>query len=204
MNSIHRYCLPLLAVCLLAPAAMAKTKPKAPDVSVSHGQMTDPRDGTTYNTVTIGTQTWMAENLDYRTGISWCYGELSANCEKYGRLYDWQTARTACPGGWHLPSDGEWSQLEDAIGGGANGDVGTKLKSKSMNGADAYGFTVLPAGGRLYDGVFDDVGGYARFWSASENGGANAWYRNFGNGHANVGRSYYDKSFGFSVRCLEN
>jgi uncharacterized protein (TIGR02145 family) len=76
---------------------------------------TDPRDGQTYNTVQIGSQCWMKENLNYTTANSWCYANNTANCTNYGRLYTWQAALTACPPGWHLPSHFEWTQLEQYV-----------------------------------------------------------------------------------------
>jgi len=109
-------------------------------------------DSKTYNAVLIGTQTWMAENLNYNAANSRCYGDNSGgdsqgNCAKYGRLYNWATAMALdascntsscasqittphqgiCPTGWHIPNDDEWSALMNSVGGSSI--AGRKLKS---------------------------------------------------------------------------
>ena len=122
----------------------------------------DKRDGKTYKTVKIGTQIWMAENLNYDAENSKCYENKPENCEKYGRLYDWETAMKACPYGWHLSSDKEWQVLVNFAGG--KEVAGKKLKAKSGwnsykgksgNGTDGLGFSALP-GGNGYSGYYGD------------------------------------------------
>jgi len=107
----------------------------------------DIRDGKDYKFVKIGKQIWMTENLNYNANGSKCYKNNETNCKKYGRLYDWNSANKACPEGWHLPSDDEWTTLTDFIGNGA----GAKLKttsgwSENGNGTDEFGFSALPSG----------------------------------------------------------
>ena len=200
---------------------------------VVSGTMTDPRDGQSYKTVTIGTQTWMAENLNYADsaampnlkGNSWCYENSADSCAKYGRLYTWTGAMNiagsyqsasatavisapqqgACPAGWHIPTDAEWTTLETAVGGAA----GTKLKStsgwsSSGNGTDAYGFSALPAGSRDDSGSFGDVGYDTFFWSASEYDTDDAYYRYLSYYYAYMSTGYYNKTFAFSVRCVQD
>jgi uncharacterized protein (TIGR02145 family) len=168
-------------------------------------QLRDPRDGKTYAKVKIGSQVWMAQNLNYPTGNSWCYDNKDENCQKYGRLYDWEAAKKACPSGWHLPSDEEWTALEmplddDLIGN----NVGGKLKAVSWNGTDAVGFHALPGGGRRTDGNFNNAGSLAYFWSSSEFGAQRAWCRNLIAGDESLGRNNNVNTIGFSIRCLKD
>ncbi len=115
-------------------------------------------DGNNYATVQIGSgksvQTWMAENLNYITGNSWCYNDNTSNCDIYGRLYDWQTALGACPSGWHLASDAELTALTDFLGGvwiagGKMKETGTAhWFSPNYGATNSSGFTARPGGWR--------------------------------------------------------
>ncbi|MCL2283106.1 MAG: hypothetical protein FWC26_07295, partial [Fibromonadales bacterium] len=130
----------------------------------------DKRDGKTYRTVKIGTQIWMAENLNYDAENSKCYENKPENCEKYVRLYDWETAMKSCPSSWHLPSNEEWKTLVNFAGG--RNIAGKKLKAKKGwnekgNGTDGFGFSALPGGSGYSDDKFSDVGNYGYWWSSS-------------------------------------
>jgi uncharacterized protein (TIGR02145 family) len=176
------------------------------------GELTDSRDGKKYKTVKIGNQTWMADNLNYQpsSGKSWCYENNNSNCSKYGRLYDWETAKTSCPSGWHLPSNAEWTTLVNYVGGWST--AGTKLKSTSgwasssgiPAGTDDYGFSALPGGNRDYDGSFSNAGSYGDWWTATERNSGYAYSRDVGYDVESVSEGIYDKSLGFSVRCLQD
>ncbi len=163
--------------------------------------LTDSRDGKTYKTIEIGNQTWMAENLNYDASDSVCYNNDPANCEKYGRLYNWETVMKVCPSGWHLPSNSEWDELDKYVGG--EKIAGKKLKAKNgWNGTDEFGFSALPGGIGDSDGSFFDVGSYGYLWSSSNNDGAYSRYMHYNNEDV----LYYrrDKSYLFSVRCLQD
>ena len=181
----------------------------------------DPRDGQEYKTVTIGEQTWFAENLNYETGTSWCYDENPNNCATYGRLYDWETAVDACPAGWHLSDDDEWKLLEGMVdsqypvgdpewdGSGYRGsDAGTNLKSSGDwiegNGTDLFGFTGLPGGTRDTDGVFDWAGSIGGWWASSEMASDEAWTRSLNHFGPEVHRGQFDIRMGLSVRCVRD
>jgi len=168
---------------------------------------TDSRNGKKYQAIKIGDKTWMAQNLNYQTGNSWCYDNNISNCEKYGRLYDWNTAKTACPVGWHLPSGKEWDNLVTAVGG--KSVAGKALKSTSGwanngNGIDNNGFSALPGGYRNIAGSFLSVGRNGLWWTASEHGSGNAYYRDMGYDEDYVNEDDDGKGYGFSVRCLQD
>jgi len=165
----------------------------------------------TDNTVKIGTQIWMARNLNYQTQSgSWCYNDSASYCEKYGRLYDWKTAKTVCPKGWRLPSLEDWNRLVATAGG--KEIAGKTLKSKSGwnirsdgsdgNGTDDYGFSALPGGSRYSTGDFLNAGGYGGWWAATEYSGGYAYGRYMGYYTGIVGEGNDAKGFGFSVRCV--
>lgn len=140
-------CLLIMTVMCLFFAAGCKLVPP-PDPEPVLGQMTDARDDQTYQTVTLGDQTWLARDLNYETPTSRCYDDNSENCDTYGRLYDWDTALAACPAGWHLPRDEEWSTLIKHLD--PNADTQT---NKSIAEESKWAGGMLKATGNLRDGT---------------------------------------------------
>jgi uncharacterized protein (TIGR02145 family) len=210
--------------------------------SVVRGSFTDSRDSEVYETVRIGGQTWMARNLNYNVNGK-CYGEdgpiwdintglitltaseIQSNCTKYGRLYNWEAANNACPGGWHLPSTGEWGQLFFSVDGGAtyyeSATAGRHLKAtsgwpddyrgQSGNGQDTYEFTALPGGAGWPDDDYDfvfPVGYSGYWWSDTEYDSRRAYFMAMsseGDEASLYGESFFsDKILLYSVRCVQN
>jgi uncharacterized protein (TIGR02145 family) len=198
---------------------------------ISYGSLTD-QDGNTYKTIVIGSQTWMAENLKttrFNDGASiplvfdatqWSNVSAPGCCWQnndparkvtYGLLYNWYTVNTKklCPAGWHVPSDAEWTQLTDYLGGDNN--AGGKLKetgfrhwnSPNTGASNETSFSALPGGDRLSDTTasFEKIRSEGGWWTITSE---DEWAVNrlmFDNRNS-VQKSFYSKNWGLSVRCL--
>jgi len=203
------------------------------DDSDSLGTVTD-YDGNVYQTIKIGDQWWMMENLKvthYRngdpiphvtdggewsglyTGAYCAYDNDPANVSTYGRLYNWYAvddSRNIAPTGWHVPTNGEWQTLVDSLGGssvagGKMKEAGTTHWYPPNTGAtNESGFSALPGGYRHYYGYFDSMGIYAYFWSSTKRYSYSAWDRELYYYYSRVYRYAVDKSHGFSVRCVQD
>jgi uncharacterized protein (TIGR02145 family) len=196
------------------------------------GRITDARDGKVYKTVVIGTQTWMAENLNvstFRNGDpipeaktdedwekagdegkpAWCYyrNDTMQGAE-YGKLYNWYAVndpRVLAPSGWHVPTDNEWTTLSGFLGNAA----GTKMKSAiyiSDNPTNSSGFNGLIGGLRIGSGFFPGMNeGY--WWSSTESNTIHAlslaFYRVL-NVQNVLMRNHGGKKGGLSVRCVRD
>jgi len=169
---------------------------------------TDPRDGKVYKTATIGAMVWMAQNLNYGASTaSWCYGGDNANCNKYGRLYDWNAATSACPPGWSLPSRLDWDDLASAAAGGS-ALAGRELKSISgwsfnSRGLDDYGFSALPGGNRDTAGVYSGINGSGFWWTGTPATGKSAYYRYIYHDVDALSEYTGSDKLGLSVRCIQ-
>jgi uncharacterized protein (TIGR02145 family) len=212
------------------------------DYLKTSGEFIDSRDHHEYQWVKIGKQIWMAENLAYLPSVSplindtanlpcyYVYGydgtdvnmaKSNLNYIKYGVLYDWSAALTACPAGWHLPSDAEWQQLEIELGMTTyladecvdffdrGTDQGNQLKTASGwnndgNGTNSSGFSGLPGGYRFGNGNFCFIGKLSYCWSSTDSSEDLAWGRGLAYNSSGVCRSRYYKENGFSVRCIKD
>ena len=204
----------------------------------------DSRDSQIYQYKTIGTQVWMTENLAYlpsvvgpgtgsnSTAYYYVYGydgsdvataKATDNYSTYGVLYNWTAAQSACPSGWHLPSDAEWKQLEKSLGmtdAQANSinfrgthNEGNKLKeagtvhwnSPNTGATNETGFTALPGGYRAESNIFSILGETGNWWSSTFYNSDNAYYRSMSYVQSGVYRSDEGKNeYGLSVRCVRN
>ena len=238
-----------IAVLLLAFAtACDKTDDPGGDFP-SAGTVKD-ADGNKYNTVKIGTQVWTVENLkttkyndgtpipnvtddeewaNLTTGAYCNYDNLESNAEIYGRLYNWHAVNTGklAPAGWHVPTDDDWTILENyLIANGYNYDgtldedkiakslcaktnwelsdeAGTPGAAPENN--NSTGFTALPGGSRYSrDGSFDGIGEYGLWWSSTEYSASRAYHRLLSYSSKDLYRGSNYKANGFSVRLVRD
>lgn len=186
-------------------------------------------DGNIYHTVTIGTQTWMVENLKttrYRNGTTipnitdgttWTNLSTGAYCDYdstpnnsiiYGKLYNWYAvidSRNIAPTGWHVPTDAEWTMLTTYLGG--ESVAGGKLKETgtahwiipNLGATNESGFTALPGGRRGYY-----IGSVGNWWSSSEGIDIGVWIRSVDYNSSELYRYGLAKNSGLSVRCIKD
>lgn len=190
----------------------------------------DVRDDNRYKTVTIGGDTWMAENLRFAAPGSFCYEDKDMRCKSYGRLYPWHVAmrlpadyvdnsmsggitaehQGICPEGWHMPTNDEWIALGQKALNMRRGGIGSALKSKEgwvRGGAPisaVSGFNALPAGSRFADGEYAELGTSAYFWAAQGGDGQGAVYWNIIHSKDDFASMEDFENFSFSVRCVKN
>jgi len=197
-----------------------------------YGTFIDPRDSTLYNTILIGNQIWMVENLAYLPSVSSpdlgsetsphyyvnnFYGtdvpkaKLTCNYLDYGVLYNWPAAMTACPPGWHLPSNDEWITLTTLLGseslaGGKLKDTGTIFwNTPNTNATNESGFTGLPGGMRdRYTPTFYHLGNYGYWWSSTEYTSSTAKGRALYYNLSICEQNHHYKDYGLSIKCIMN
>jgi uncharacterized protein (TIGR02145 family) len=190
-----------------------------PAVFLCDNTMTDIRDGKQYPTVKIGSQCWMAENLDYGTFIlssqmqrdnciseKYCYGDNLVNCTSYGGLYQWDelmqyddvaAAQGFCPPGWHVPTENEWNTLFGFYI--SNGFAGAPLKYSGYSGFNAF------LSGTRFNNINWNFSNFAvMLWSSTKEGNGKAWAHGMNSFNPSV--SYYpgSQTHAFNVRCIKD
>lgn len=190
-------------------------------------------DGNIYNTVTIGTQVWMKENLKVTSfndgtpiplitdntewrilsspGYCWYKNDEAAYAGTYGALYNWYTvSNNLCPVGWHVPSDKEWTTLTDflvdeKVAGGKLKETGTTHWLSPNTGAtNETDFTALPGGYCNFNGEYNFISSYGYWWSATQVNSTYSWPRSIPYSNITVDRLPNDKRNGMSVRCVKD
>jgi hypothetical protein len=191
-------------------------------------------DGNIYHEVKIGNQTWMKENLKttrYRNGAyvktnlndtAWQMNVTGACSDYnndppitvvYGKLYNWYAATNSlglCPTNWHLPSDSEWTELAnylggDSIAGGKMKEIGlSHWASPNVDATNSSNFTGLPGGYRLPTGAYFNIYAVGFWWSATQDSLTGAYFRTLNNLNNDLGRNSFKEKYGFSVRCVKD
>ncbi len=194
--------------------------------------ITDPRNGKLYNTVQIGTQCWLKENLNIGSMVNssidqtnngiiekYCAWNDEGGCDIYGGLYQWDEmmqytlipgVQGLCPFGWHIPTDGEWTTITTYLGGGSQ--AGGKMKeagtvhwqSPNVGASNESEFTALPGGARYPSGIIYDLSQSAKFWSSTEWIPTHSLMLRLDRSSPEVGRQGDDKPHGYSIRCIKN
>ncbi len=184
-------------------------------------------DGTKIPVVTDDEQwgkNYKEENSLKEPMMCWYNNDRATYSATYGALYNWYAInpgtngnKNVCPTGWHVPTDAEWTTMinlldPNAAGGNNNNIAGSKMKSTGTDfwtspnedAINSSGLSGLPGGSRDANGTFYYVGATGYWWSSTETSTDYAWFRALSYDYGYVGRSYYLKTFGFSVRCLRD
>lgn len=188
--------------------------------SDKYGEILDERDGQIYKTIEIGTQTWLAQNMNYDT-TGFCYENVSENCEKYGKLYLKNVASKICPTGWKLPDSSEWRMLINYTKEYLNKkDAGTALKSSngawfsytpedkycvygqdenciSGEGTNELGFSAIPLGDKANIGENGYTTFGKEFSARAKQGSVSITYDNY----FGLGITYYN--YLHAIRCIK-
>ena len=166
------------------------------------------RDGNKYPVkMMMDNNIWMTANLKVNVPNSYCYENIKENCDKYGRLYTWESAQEGCNllgEEWRLPTNGEWEQLAKYHGIPEDSIDYRKGAYKALLYGGSAQFNVLFGGSRAPDGQYQRLDAHGFYWTATENDNLTAWLCNFGKGGKFLNRhNDSEKSEAASVRCVK-
>jgi len=170
-----------------------KVYPSCEDAYDPAEQFCDVRDKKAYRYTAVGMLTWMAENLNYKTGTSWCYDNEEFNCKKLGRLYTWESTKKACPSGWHLPTKAEWKDFVQNGGENTPEFYGQLGGYRSCDEEGSCTFSENGTGNWWSSVVTAD---YAEGWKISETGHSEGGF--------SAEQIAFSTSSGLSIRCVKD
>lgn len=194
-------------------------------IIIDCGIINDTRDGQQYQTVTIGTQCWMRQNLNYGTQVAninvmtnnsiverACYNNTTSNCDTYGAIYTWNEAMNygtnsqgICPNGWHIPTQTEFQTLINYLGATT---AGLQMKAPSTNipswdGTNSSGFTAIPGGiGQGSNYLY--LGTRETYWSSTSFSTTDAYDYGLTTGVNTLDEANNTKNGGYCIRCLQD
>jgi uncharacterized protein (TIGR02145 family) len=185
--------------------------------------------GQTYQTVLIGNQCWLKQNINIGTMIpglqnqtnngsieKYCYNDSVLNCTNYGGLYQWNEAmqyapsdirvQGICPTSWHIPNNTELSILATSAGGNSNSLKATGQGVDTGSGTNSSGFSALLGGDRISSGVYSGLGkgGDGYFWSSTENDATHSLIMDLSGQDKKIYQYSVGKDNGFSIRCIKD
>ncbi len=223
----------LFLLCLILSILFNCSNQTKQEISVRPGEpLVDPRDGRVYQTVWIGDQCWIAENLDVGEQADNCQqtdnGIIEKTCyendcdNSTGGLYTWREAmnyseqpgaRGVCPPGWHIPTAEEFDALRQYLGADS---AGQKMKASptdsiSWDGTNKSGFTAIPSGVGFRDS-FGRKGDWAVYWTSTQKDSAYAWFAQLDNFWQPQPPKYlvlylgdyFLKDNAFCIRCIQD
>jgi uncharacterized protein (TIGR02145 family) len=187
--------------------------------------LTDSRDEQKYPIINIGSQSWFATNLNYKTseGSFYFQNDSITYASEFGRLYSYEAALEACPAGWHVPTDDEWKALEIELGmlpissdslAWRGSIAGNKMKEPGSRlwyydseelATNESGLTIKPSGSyNIATQEYSEPSLTAFFWTSTLSG-SEAYARLLQANDGKILRGTVNKNnLAFSIRCVKD
>jgi uncharacterized protein (TIGR02145 family) len=166
------------------------------------------KQGNTYTSkIMLDNRQWITENLKIEIPESYCYDDAKTNCDRYGRLYTWKSAKSVCEmlgTEWQLPTKEEWERMAGYYGGVHKDSVHTgKAAYSALLSGGTSELNIVLGGGRSVSGEYWRGDAHGFYWTATESDAGNAWFYNFGKGSKNLYQQKDgEKTDALAVRCI--